>query len=130
MADGATYEQVQEVATGAVTDLTDALDQKHVELTDHLDASDGLIRDQLTGIDNVLSVRFQSLDDSVADLSAQIEGTTPDETVTYTVRIDPQQVETAKGAVSLLCTELLVLLVVMCVGVGLLGWQAFTRRWL
>lgn len=130
MADGATVEQVQEVATGAVSDLTDVLDQKQVELTDHLDSSDDLIRQQLSGIDNVLSVRFQNLDDSVAALSAQVEGTAPDDTLTYTVRIEQSQVQTAKQAVSLLCTELLVLIVVLCVGVGLLGWAAFTKRWL
>lgn len=47
----------------------------------------------------------------------------------YEVRATQSQVDTAKQALSILCTEGLVLIVVVSVCAGLIGWRCFSGRW-
>lgn len=96
-----------------------------------------ILRDELATLsesqserDYSIAGRLDSLDGSVMQLSQDVQGAQPVEGAVYEVRATGSQVETAKQALSVLCTEGLVLIVVMSINVGLLGWRAFTSRWL
>lgn len=71
------------------------------------------------------------ISDDVALLSTRSaeEEQTENEELTYTVRLDSSQVETAKGAVRLACTEGLLLVILLALLCGLQLWQILQSRW-
>lgn len=79
--------------------------------------------------DETLEQRLSAIEGSFSDLSSLVEASGDTEGVVYEVRATSSQVETAKSALRLLCTECLVLIVVMSICAGLLAWRAFTARW-
>lgn len=82
----------------------------------------------LVSRDDALNSRLETLEGDVSALGESVGGLSPDGVV-YEVRATDSQVETAKGAVRLLATEGLFLLVALALCCGLLGWRAFADRW-
>lgn len=65
--------------------------------------------------------------------SVQLLATSQDEEqqedVTYTVRLDSSQVETGKAAARVLCTEGLLVVLLLSIQVGISGWRLVCDRW-
>lgn len=88
------------------------------------DAHDVVIED--------MSHTLVEIRDGVALLSSNAE-TDEEETaaddVTYTVRLDSSQVEVAKSAARLVCTEGLFVIILLATLCGLTLWQILQSRW-
>lgn len=93
---------------GRIDTFADTQAESNSELADKLD-------------DVSLSVSGLSTEIDSRLLSAQDLGVVE-------VRATGSQVDTAKSALKVLCTEGLVLIVVLSINAGLLGWQAFRGR--
>lgn len=72
--------------------------------------------------------RFDALDSAVSSMAETVETIDGRSEGVMEVRATSSQVDTAKGALRVLCTEGLVLIVVLSINAGLLGWQAFRGR--
>lgn len=75
-----------------------------------------------------LSAKVQQLGDSV-QLLAENEQEEQQQEQMQTVRVDASQVETAKGALRVLCTECLLVVIVLALIAGLQGWKVVAERW-
>lgn len=111
-------------------------------MADGIDVVDsGLTLDDVREIVNTSSdaegARLDSLAGEVAKLGDSIrslseaEGASQEanDDVIYTVAISPTQVETAKGAVRVACTEGLICIVLLAALLGLVGWHVLSGRW-
>lgn len=80
--------------------------------------------------DSELADRLDNVSDSVSVLAADLDSKTvsAQDLGVVEVRATGSQVDTAKSALQVLCTEGLVLIVVLSINAGLLGWQAFRGR--
>lgn len=88
------------------------------------DAHDVVIED--------MSHTLVEIRDGVALLSSNAETDeeeTSDVDVTYTVRLDSSQVEVAKSAARLVCTEGLFVIILLATLCGLTLWQILQSRW-
>lgn len=82
-----------------------------------------------SGRADALAERLDGISADVAALGAEFEASQPVEGYVYEVRATQSQVDTAKSALRILCTEGLLLLVVMSICAGLMAWRAFSGRW-
>ena len=80
--------------------------------------------------DSELADRLDNVGSSVSALAADLDTKTVSarDLGVVEVRATGTQVDTAKSALKVLCTEGLVLIVVLSINAGLLGWQAFRGR--
>lgn len=80
--------------------------------------------------DSELADRLDNVSSSVSLLAADLDSKTvsAQDLGVVEVRATGSQVDTAKSALQVLCTEGLVLIVVLSINAGLLGWQAFRGR--
>lgn len=99
-----------------VQDVTSAVDESLGVYQQHNDAA---MQD--------LSARVQQLGDSVQLLAANEQEQQQEQV--QTVRVDASQVETAKGALRVLCTECLLVVIVLALIAGLQGWKVVAERW-
>lgn len=76
-----------------------------------------------------LSAKVQSLGESVQLLAASEQQQEQEQDSVQLIRVDPVQVETAKGALRLLCTECLIVVIVLALIAGLQAWQVVAERW-
>ena len=76
-----------------------------------------------------LSANVISLADSVTLLANSNQEQEQQEEVVYTVRIDPEQVQTAKEAVRLACTEGLICIALLAALVGINAFRVLTGSW-
>lgn len=83
-----------------------------------------------SGRADALAERLDGISADVAALGAEFEASRPAEGCVYEVRATASQVETAKSALRILCTEGLLLVVVMSICAGLMAWRAFSGRWI
>lgn len=77
---------------------------------------------------DALGVRVDNVGTGVGTLRDSLASVAPAADAVYEVRATSSQVDTAKSALRVLCTEGLVLIVVLSINAGLLGWQAFRGR--
>ena len=99
-------------------DVSRAVDESLRVYQEHNDAAIG-----------ELSSNVQSLGQSVQLLAANDEQQQQDQQQVQTVRVDASQVETAKGALRVLCTECLLVVIVLALIAGLQGWAVVAERW-
>ena len=77
-----------------------------------------------------LAGEVSKLGDAVKSLSETRDASQDaSDDVVYTVAISPSQVETAKGAVRVACTEGLICIVLLAAMLGLVGWHVLSGRW-
>ena len=74
-----------------------------------------------------LSEDVSALGESISLLAASDEGQSSEGTTL--VRVDSSQVETAKGALRVLCTEGLLVVILLALIAGLQGWRIVADRW-
>lgn len=86
--------------------------------------SEGGIADTLVLLDGKVDGLALDLSQVRTDLAAMEDASG----AVVEVRATATQVETAKSALRVLCTEGLVLIVVLSINAGLIGWQAFRGR--
>ena len=104
---GATPEEVQQIVTTSENNILDSMDSSF----------DGL------------SANLVSLADSVTLLANANQEQEQQENIVYTVRIDPEQVQTAKVAVRLACTEGLICIALLAALVGINAFRVLTGSW-
>lgn len=104
--DAITIEQVSEVVSTSETNILNRMDSASSDL----------------------SANIVSLADSVT-LLANANNEANDTDTVYTVKLDSGQVETAKVAVSVACTEGLVICILLAVLCGLQCWRIISGGW-
>lgn len=94
-----------------------------------------IVTDQATALNDADETRYEgivsevrSVGDSVRSLEDNENEQQPEE-ITYTVRLDASQVETAKVYARVACTEGLIVVVLLALQAGLLAWQIVSDRW-
>lgn len=76
-----------------------------------------------------LGAKVGDLQESIRLLSEKQEDSQQSQDVVYVVRLDSSQVDTAKAATRVVCTEGLILIILLAVSCGLQAWRVLSGRW-
>lgn len=92
--------------------------------------SDAVTSSVLPVHDSALDGIAEDLDSLASGVAALADSPSPsDDSAVYSVQLVPSQVDTAKGAARVLCTEGLILVVLLSALLGLEFFRVFTEKW-